>query len=139
MLGASRARLEASLPDDAVVLDVGGWADPFARADWVIDIMPYHSRGLYERQGWIEPRADVPRFKPETWIERDVCDGEPLFFHGHFSVLLIDRCARLSATRYCDYVPRDLVNYVTLGTTKQGFRISGYTKTKRENGESQIC
>ena len=32
------------LPDSAKVLDVGGWAAPLNRADWVIDQMPYESR-----------------------------------------------------------------------------------------------
>ncbi len=31
--------------DDARVLDVGGWAAPVNRADWVIDLMPYETRG----------------------------------------------------------------------------------------------
>ena len=31
--------------DDALVLDVGGWASPLPCADWVIDLMPYETRG----------------------------------------------------------------------------------------------
>lgn len=54
---ASRRRLLEQLKPDDVVLDIGGWADPFPRADWVLDLMPYDTRGLYEREGWIEPRA----------------------------------------------------------------------------------
>jgi methyltransferase family protein len=74
VLAASRQRLITMLSEEAVVLDVGGWADPFARADWVIDVMPYATRGLYEREGWIEPRNEPERFRSDTWIERDVCD-----------------------------------------------------------------
>jgi hypothetical protein len=75
MLEASRSRLLEQLDDSAVVLDVGGWADPFERADWVLDLMPYETRGLYERRGWIEPRSRGPeRFTRETWIQRDICD-----------------------------------------------------------------
>jgi hypothetical protein len=66
-------------PED-VVLDVGGWADPFDRADWVIDLMPYDTRGLYERAGWVPPRRGVERFTAETWIQRDLCDREPFPF-----------------------------------------------------------
>jgi methyltransferase family protein len=81
MLAASRRRLIDSLPHDAVVLDIGGWADPFNRADWVMDMMPYQSRGLYERSGWIERRDTEPqRFSESTWIERDICDREPYPF-----------------------------------------------------------
>jgi SAM-dependent methyltransferase len=81
MLEVSRRRLLERLRDDEVVLDVGGWADPFPRADWVIDLMPYETRGLYEREGWIEPRDEGPeRFSAATWIQRDVCDREPFPF-----------------------------------------------------------
>ena len=72
MLAANRERIEATLPPDAVVLDVGGWGSPWARADWVIDVMPYETRGLY---GDNDPSGE--RFGPGTWVERDVCDREP--------------------------------------------------------------
>ena len=62
------------------MLDIGGWADPFERADWVIDLMPYETRGLYERQGWSERERDTERFTAETWIERDICGREPYPF-----------------------------------------------------------
>jgi hypothetical protein len=81
MLAATRERLLATLADEAVVLDVGGWADPFERADWVIDLMPYQTRGLYERQGWVSERPRVPeRFTAERWIQRDICDPQPFPF-----------------------------------------------------------
>jgi hypothetical protein len=81
MLAASRRRIMEGLRDTDVVLDVGGWADPLARADWVIDLMPYETRGLYEREGWIAPRDEGPeRFSADTWVQRDVCDREPFPF-----------------------------------------------------------
>ena len=81
MLEASRRRISETLPEDAVVLDVGGWADPLPRADWVVDAMPYETRGLYRRKGWVERDDDEPeRFDADTWIVRDVCDREPLPF-----------------------------------------------------------
>jgi hypothetical protein len=80
MLAESRQRLMRTLPGDAVVLDIGGWADPLGRADWVMDVMPYSTRGLYAREGWIAPRDEPERFSLETWIERDVCDREPFPF-----------------------------------------------------------
>ena len=46
MLAESLARIESQLPGEAVVLDVGGWGKPLARADWVADLMPWESRGL---------------------------------------------------------------------------------------------
>ena len=78
MLDRSRAQILERLSDADLVLDVGGWADPLERADWVIDLMPYETRGFYAREGWVDP-ADRPveRFTPETWVVRDICDREP--------------------------------------------------------------
>jgi methyltransferase family protein len=72
MLPASAERIHQRLTDSDVVLDVGGWAKPFARADWVLDLMPYETRGLY---GDSNPEAE--RFSAKTWIERDMCAREP--------------------------------------------------------------
>jgi hypothetical protein len=84
MLTGSADRILQEVPDDAVVLDVGGWADPFARADWVLDLMPYETRGLYARQGWTESRAELPeRFSRDTWMQRDMCDRAPFPFDEH--------------------------------------------------------
>jgi hypothetical protein len=72
VLRASAERIKSLLSDDDVVLDVGGWARPFSRADWVLDLMPYESRGLYG-----ERDPDPERFTPGTWIQRDICAREP--------------------------------------------------------------
>ncbi len=72
MLDSSRERIRRELSDEAVVLDVGGWASPLHRADWVLDLMPYETRGLYG-----EPDADPQRFTDETWVQRDMCAREP--------------------------------------------------------------
>src|SRR5829696_7283972 len=72
MLAGSRARIEAKLAADALVLDVGGWGSPWPRADWVIDLMPYDTRGLY---GEFDGRPE--RFSADTWVQRDICDHEP--------------------------------------------------------------
>lgn len=71
MLASSRARIESELPSDALVLDIGGWGSPWPRADWVVDLMPYESRGLYGE------RDDRPeRFSADTWVQRDICAHE---------------------------------------------------------------
>jgi hypothetical protein len=72
MLQSSRERIESELADDAVVLDVGGWAHPWPRADWVLDLLPYETRDLY---GTPDPAAE--RFGHATWVVRDVCAREP--------------------------------------------------------------
>ena len=60
---------------DDLVLDVGGWAKPVPRADWVIDLMPYESRGLYG-----EEDREGERFTDATWVVRDICSHEPFPF-----------------------------------------------------------
>jgi len=84
VLRASADRILASLPDDAVVLDVGGWAQPFGRANWVIDLQPWASRGLYGHDLGA-PLGGPERFSDDTWVQRDICDHEPWpFGDGQF-------------------------------------------------------
>jgi hypothetical protein len=73
MLDASRRAIEDRLQDTDVVLDVGAWAKPLARADWVIDLMPYETRGLY---GYDREAADE-RFSADTWVVHDICSRDP--------------------------------------------------------------
>ncbi len=74
VLEASRERILRELPGDAALLDVGGWAKPWHRADWVIDLMPYETRGLY---GGDDQPAAAERFDESRWVVRDICDREP--------------------------------------------------------------
>lgn len=46
--------------------------DPFARADEVLDLMPYETRGLYGRDG-----SGDDRFDSSTWHRMDICAREP--------------------------------------------------------------
>jgi hypothetical protein len=65
-------RILEDVPDDALVLDVGGWGKPFRRADAVLDRMPYGTRGLYGFDG------DGPeRFDEDSWIVWDICARQP--------------------------------------------------------------
>jgi hypothetical protein len=73
VLAASAERIDELLRPNDVVLDLGGWAAPFERADWVVDLLPYETRGLY---GSSNPERE--RFDASTWIVRDLCDREPL-------------------------------------------------------------
>jgi hypothetical protein len=68
MFADSVERISERLDDSARVLDVGGWARPFSRADWVLDLMPYESRGMLGRDG-----EGQERFDAERWVERDIC------------------------------------------------------------------
>ena len=81
MLPAARERIERELPDEALVLDVGGWAVPYWRADWVLDLMPYETRGSYGYDG----DRSKERVTPDTWVARDLCAREPWpFADGQF-------------------------------------------------------
>ena len=67
-------------PTDAV-LDIGGWAQPFRRANFVLDAMPYETRGWYGKIGMPDHIGDGEEmFTRETWIQRDICSKEPFPF-----------------------------------------------------------
>jgi Methyltransferase domain len=73
VLAASAQEILRRLPDSAVVLDVGGAARPFPRADWILDLAPYDARG---QLGWQGERA-AERFDASRWVQRDICDRAP--------------------------------------------------------------
>lgn len=60
--------IDSIVPDNALVIDIGGGRNPYYRADYVID-----RRGFDERLGWTASGGqDKPaRFSPDTWISRD--------------------------------------------------------------------
>ena len=72
MLPAATERIGHIVGDDALVLDVGGWAAPFNRADWVLDLLPHDSRGNAGSHG-----PSWERFTARTWAQRDACDKVP--------------------------------------------------------------
>ena len=85
MIAASRARLLEQLSDSETVLDVGGWALPLARADWVLDLMPYETRGSLGREG----APGDERFGADTWVTRDICERSPWPFEdGQFDFVV---------------------------------------------------
>jgi len=73
---ANAARVLSLLRPEDRVLDIGGWGRPFNRANYVMDAMPYETRGYYgSRQG-----GEREYFSKETWIQRDICDHQPYPF-----------------------------------------------------------
>ncbi len=80
MLPEGLARL-IQLPAEARVLDVGGWAAPVNRADWVIDLMPYESRGALAPEG-VGPGP--ARFSKDTWVLADICSRRSWPFEDGF-------------------------------------------------------
>lgn len=75
------ARILAELRPEDIVLDVGGWACPFNRANYVVDAGPYESRGAYAKWGGAASQGgELEHFTPDTWFVRDLCDRVPLPF-----------------------------------------------------------
>lgn len=75
------AVLKMISPGD-VVLDIGGWARPFNRANYVIDQGPYETRGAWYRDNFslAAQGGAVEHFTKDTWITRDICSREPFPF-----------------------------------------------------------
>lgn len=72
---------------NGLVLDVGGWADPFLRADYVLDFCPYetraigyHGTGKWPRTLLFPDRREGERFTRQTWITHDICSSKPFPF-----------------------------------------------------------
>jgi hypothetical protein len=66
--------IDSLLANDQV-LDIGGWHTPFNRANYVIDVMPYETRGC---GGHFGPNREY--FTKETWIIHDLCSRKRLPF-----------------------------------------------------------
>jgi hypothetical protein len=70
-------RLLATIPGGARVIDVGGGAAPFPRADYVIDAMPFEKLGAGS-DGNIHQRLGIePRYSADRWIQTDLCGRRP--------------------------------------------------------------
>jgi hypothetical protein len=75
----SEAILLSRLRPQDVVLDIGGWARPFNRANFVLGQEPYETRGYYGPS--LPPQGgEREHFTRETWIRRDICSREPFPF-----------------------------------------------------------
>jgi len=58
-----------------LVLDIGGWTKPLARANYVLDFNPYETRG---KMGLIGDGSE--KFNKDTWIIHDICSRKPFPF-----------------------------------------------------------
>ncbi|MEM8670150.1 MAG: methyltransferase domain-containing protein [Planctomycetota bacterium] len=67
-------KIEASLKDDDLVIDVGGGMAAFARADWIIDALPFDEQGKLLRES--DTQRSV-RFQRNTWVQFDLCSRKP--------------------------------------------------------------
>ena len=75
MLEKNAEKIAVSLKESDLVLDVGGGAKPFNRANYMIDLIPYEKRGIFGSQD-----ESVEHFSKESWIQRDLCSREPFPF-----------------------------------------------------------
>lgn len=85
MLQQNSDRIMMMLQPTDVVLDIGGWAHPFNRANYIMDCQPYETRGYYNRTFMrFNPLPSiggtVECFTKDRWIERDICNHEPFPF-----------------------------------------------------------
>lgn len=81
MLESSVQRLLSQISAGDVVLDIGGWACPFNRANFVMDAEPFETRGYYQTIG--KPAfqgGSTEHFTKHTWLQRDICDRTPYPF-----------------------------------------------------------
>jgi hypothetical protein len=60
------------IPSDALVVDIGGGANPYPRADYVIDGLDFDARGALRKGGAVEERVTK-----ERWVKLDLCDRTP--------------------------------------------------------------
>ncbi len=78
------ARALALIGPTDKVLDIGGWARPFNRANYIMDAQPYETRGYCEKGSYGSHRpaqgGEREYFTKETWIQRDICDHTPYPF-----------------------------------------------------------
>jgi hypothetical protein len=70
-------RLLEIIPSEAKVVDVGGGAAPFPRADYVIDAMPYEKLGAGSDGNIHKSLGIRPRYSEQRWIQTDLCDRHP--------------------------------------------------------------
>lgn len=75
MLTENEKKILKNLKDTDLVLDIGGWDKPFNRANYVLDILPFETRGFHGNQG-----GDKEFFNKKTWIIHDVCSRKKLPF-----------------------------------------------------------
>lgn len=102
--------------DDDYVLDVGGWYKPLCRADVVVDLLPYSTRGLGGRSG------DGPeRFDATTWVTQDICSAPMPFPDKTFDFVVCSHT--LEDLRDPVYVCSELVRVAKRGYVEVPSRI----------------
>jgi len=76
MQPAQIQRLVETLPAGHRVLDVGGGAAPFPRANHVIDALPFDAAGAGS-DGSIDRPSSASTLRPNQWTQWDLCERRP--------------------------------------------------------------
>ncbi len=113
------------LAEDGLVLEVGGWADPFPRADYVLDIFPYETRSLcYQGIGKV-PSGTVyneplpgEKFTRSTWMLHDLEQNKPFPFPDNKFDFVI-----------CSHTLEDINNSVFVCSELNRVAKAGYLET----------
>ncbi|MFA5061311.1 MAG: methyltransferase domain-containing protein [Candidatus Pacearchaeota archaeon] len=79
MIKLNEKKILHTLKKDDKVLDIGGWDKPFNRANYVLDIQPYKTRGFHGSQG-----GKQEFFTEKTWIIHDISSRKKLPFKDNF-------------------------------------------------------
>jgi hypothetical protein len=104
VLRQARDHIDATLPADAAVLQVGGAAELLARADWVLAETAYEARERAEGR---------ERFARRTWLVRDLSARDPWpFADGQFAFAV---CTELATVRDPVGVCRELTRVARAG------------------------
>ncbi|MCZ7571392.1 MAG: class I SAM-dependent methyltransferase [Ardenticatenaceae bacterium] len=93
--------LNCIAPADTV-LDAGGWYKPFNRANFVVDLHPYETRGQGGSIG-----GGPEQFSSATWVQMDICDARLPFQDKEIDFIYCGQV--LEDTRDPLFVCRELV------------------------------
>src|SRR5438067_2197296 len=67
-------RLLKEIPETAKVVDLGGGASPFPRADFVIDAVPFDASGTGSSGNIHKLLNTQTRYSRNTWTQIDICE-----------------------------------------------------------------
>lgn len=108
-------RIIEILPDEAVVVDVGGGMAAFPRADWIVDAISFDEQGcLLKSRGEQSPS----RFTRDTWVQIDLCDRQPWPFEDNQFDFAV-----------CSHVLEDVRDPVWLCSEMSRIARAGYIET----------